>query len=90
LAVNEKLGVVSLVGPAGPAVIVVSGGVVSFAGAEVTVIALTVVALSPSASATVTRTFLVPAFWKVNDIVLPLPSGQSVPPWPSLPSSTQV
>jgi hypothetical protein len=52
------------------------------------VITSTTVALSPSASVTVSRTFLVPASEKVNDMVWPLPSGHWPPPAPSVPSST--
>ena len=74
--------------------IVVFGAVVSAGGgvlpAAATVIAFIVVAVSPSASVTVTRTFLTPASWKVNDIVLPLPSGHWSPAGPSPPSSSQV
>ena len=48
-----------------------------------------IVALSPSASVTVRRTYLMPAPWKVNVRILPLPSGHWPPAGPSLPSSTQ-
>ena len=65
----------------------VGGGVVD---AVVTVIAWSVVSVSPSASATVRRTFLTPAPRKVNDSVRPLPSGHCAPPGPSKPSSTHV
>ena len=65
----------------------VGGGVV---GAVVTVIGSSVVSVSPSASATVRRTFLTPAPRKVNDSVRPLPSGHCAPPGPSKPSSTHV
>jgi len=65
----------------------VGGGLV---GAVVTVIGSSVVSVSPSASATVRRTFLTPAPRKVNDIVRPLPSGHCAPLAPSKPSSTQV
>ena len=89
MAVNRNVAVLPLIDPLGPDVIVVSGAVVSL-GAEALpiVIALTTVALSPSASVTVRRTFLVPASEKVNDMVLPLPSGHWPPPAPSVPSST--
>ena len=87
---NANVGVLALVVPVGPDVMVVSGGVVSPGAAAATVTALTMVAVSPSASATVMRTFLTPASWKVNVIVLPLPSGHWPPPGPSGPSSTQV
>ena len=70
--------------------IVVSGAVVSAGGAEATVIAFIVLSASPSASVTVTRTFLTPASWKVKAIVLPLPSGHCPPSGPSVPSSAQV
>ena len=91
LEVNAKVGVLSVVVPVGPELIVVSGAVVSAGGAAApTVIAFIVVAVSPSASVTVTRTFLTPASWKVNDIVLPLPSGHWSPAGPSPPSSSQV
>ena len=59
-------------------------------GAVVTVIAWSVVSVSPSASVTVRRTFLTLAPWKVNDIVRPLPSGHCAPLAPSKPSSTHV
>jgi hypothetical protein len=91
LEVNAKLGVLSLVVPVGPEVIVVSGAVVSGGGgADPTVIGFIVLSVSPSASATVTRTFLTPGSWKVNVIVLPVPSGHCPPAGPSVPSSTQV
>ena len=92
-AENPNVGVLSVVVAVGPESIVVSGAVVSAGGGggvEPTVIALTVVSVSPSASVTVTRTFLTPSPWKVNVIVLPLPSGHCAPPGPSGPSSTQV
>ena len=88
---NANVGVLSVVVPVAPELIVVSGAVVSAGGvAAPTVMAFIVVAVSPSASATVTRTFLTPASWKVNDIVLPLPSGHWSPAGPSPPSSSQV
>src|SRR5512133_3484994 len=87
LAVKANVGVLSVVVPAGPDVIVVFGAVVSPAGAEPTVIGFIVLSLSPSASVTTSRTFLTPVPWKVNDRVLPLPSGHCVPPAPSGPSS---
>ena len=48
VAVNENVGVLSLVGPEGPAVMVVSGGVVS------TVAGVTVTGATPLAAMTVT------------------------------------
>ena len=92
VAVNANVGVLSLVVVAfGPDAIVVSGGVVSAGGAGApTVIDFIVVAVSPSVSVTVTRTFLTPMSWNVNDIVLPLPSGHWSPAGPSAPSSSQV
>jgi hypothetical protein len=91
VAVNAKVGVLSLVVPDGPDVMLVSGGVVSAGGVDApTVIDFIVVAVSPSTSATVTRTFLTPASWKVKDIVLPEPSGHWPPAGPSVPSSSQV
>jgi hypothetical protein len=91
VAVNAKVGVLSFVVPVGPEVIVVSGAVVSGGGgAEATVTAFIVLSVSPSASATVTRTFLTPGSWKVNAIVLPVPSGHCPPAGPSVPSSSQV
>jgi hypothetical protein len=91
LAVKANVGVLSLVVSVGPEVIVVSGAVVSAGGAAApTVMGFIVVAVSPSPSVTVTRTFLTPCSWKVNDIVLPLPSGHWSPAGPSPPSSSQV
>ena len=91
LEVKAKVGVRVGGGAAGPELIVVSGAVVSAGGAAApTVMAFIVVAVSPSASVTVTRTFLTPASWKVKDIVLPLPSGHWSPAGPSPPSSSQV
>ena len=68
----------------------VGGGSAAVVGAVVTVIGSSVVSVSPSASATVRRTFLTPAPRKVNDSVRPLPSGHCAPPGPSKPSSTHV
>ena len=91
LAVNAKVGVLSLVVPVGPDVIVVSGAAVSAGGAEAaTVIAFIVLSASPSASVTVSRTFLTPASWKVKVIAAPEPSGHWPPPGPSGPSSSHV
>ena len=91
LDVKANVGVLSLVVAVGPELIVVSGAVVSAGGAAApTVIAFIVVAVSPSTSVTVTRTFLTPASWKVKDIVLPLPSGHWSPAGPSPPSSSQL
>ena len=87
LDVKANVGVLSLVVPVGPDVIVVSGGVVSDGAVAVTVIAFMMAFVSLSASVTTRRTFLTPASWKVNVIVLPLPSGHCVPPGPSSPSS---
>jgi hypothetical protein len=89
--VKANVGVASVVIPLGPEPIVVFGAVVSV-GAEFapTVTALTVVAVSPSASVTVTRTFLTPGSWKVNDMVLPVPRGDWPPAGPSVPSSSHV
>jgi hypothetical protein len=58
--------------------------------AAFTVIAFTVLAVSPSASLTVRRMFLTPAPENVNGRTLPLPTAQLAPPAPSLPSSVQV
>ena len=79
----------SVVAPLGPESMVVFGAVVSAGGAvaAATVIDFMVLLLSPSASVTTRRTFLTPVPWKVNDSVLPLPSGHCVPPEPSVPSS---
>jgi hypothetical protein len=94
LAVNPNVGVLSVVVPVGPDVIVVFGAVVSAGGgvlpAAATVIAFIVVAMSPSTSVTLTRTFLMPASRNVKAIVLPLPSGHCWPAAPSPPSSCQV
>jgi hypothetical protein len=87
---NAYVGVLSVVVPVGPEVIVVSGAVVSDAAVVPTVIALTVVAVSPSVSVTVMRMFFTLVCWNVNDMTLPLPSGHWVPPAPSVPSSTHV
>ena len=93
LAVKANVGVLSVVVPVGPDVMVVFGAVVSAGGgvlpAAATVIAFIVVAMSPSTSVTLTRTFLTPASWNVKAIVLPLPSGHWSPAGPSPPSSCQ-
>jgi hypothetical protein len=44
----------------------------------------------PRRSRTVTRTYFVPAYLKVNERLTPVPSDQVVPPTPSSVSSTQV
>jgi hypothetical protein len=93
LAVKANVGVLSVVVPVGPDVMLVFGAVVSAAGvlpAAETVIAFIVVAMSPSTSVILTRTFLTPACWNVKAIVLPLPSGHWSPAGPSPPSSCQV
>ena len=91
LAVNAKVGVLSLVVPVGPDVIVVSGAVVSAGGgAAATVITVIMLLVSPSTSVTVRRTFLTPGSWKVKVIAEPEPTGHWPPPGPSGPSSSQV
>ena len=79
LELNANVGVRLLVVPVGPELIVVSGAVVSAAGPEATVIGFIVLSASPSASVTVTRTYLTPSAWKVNVIVLPSPAATACP-----------
>ena len=87
---NAKVGVVLLVVPLGPEVIVVSGAVVSAAGLAATVSGFIVLSVSPVASVIERRTYLTPSPWNVNVIVLPSPSGHCRPPVPSGPSSSHV
>ncbi len=90
VAEKANVGVLSFVVPVGPELMVVSGAVVSAGAVAVTLIAFIVVAVSPSVSVTVRRTYFVPTSWKVKDIVFPLPSGHCPPVGPSVPSSSHV
>ena len=57
--------------------------------ADVTTTSCSTVVLRPLPSVTVRRTNFVPTSTNVKTSVVPFPSGQSVPPGPSGPSSSQ-
>ena len=94
LAVKAKVGVLSVVVPVGPDVIVVFGAVVSAGGACCRRLG-DADRLHRGGRVAVgvghrdAGMFLRPASWKVNGIVLPLPSGHWSPVGPSGPSSCQ-